>query len=110
MEGSHVAMPLINKSLAHKYRGKDCVLVGRIENVSGSSMTVETSDKQKVSVDCGFGTFSSMQGVVELVVSVGFDGRFVAQSAYSYGDDFDLTVYNDALNVLQRHLSPFGVQ
>ena len=68
-------------------------------------MTVETSDKQKVSVDCGFGTvrnsekeglffrfccvqFSSMQGVVELVVSVGFDGRFVAQSAYSYGDDF----------------------
>eukprot|EP00118_Oscarella_pearsei_P000088 m.4177 g.4177 ORF g.4177 m.4177 type:complete len:112 (+) comp10350_c0_seq1:35-370(+) len=105
------AKPRINKSLMRRYRGKDCVLVGRVKSVAGpSSITIETSDKETVTVECGFGTFSSMEGVVELIVSVGFDERLVAKAATCYGEDFDLNVYDEAVQVATKYSLLFGVE
>ncbi|XP_062518178.1 replication protein A 14 kDa subunit-like [Corticium candelabrum] len=111
MDGLRGPIPRINGSMIQMNGGNVCCLVGKIQKASPNRelLTVVTSDNQIVNVSCGYGTFEVSQGYVELIVLVNADARLTAHSTTSYGEDFDLAYYNEAVVIAQQHSSLFGL-
>ncbi|EFN58755.1 hypothetical protein CHLNCDRAFT_140465 [Chlorella variabilis] len=86
--------PRVNFALMGQHIGKRVTIVGRVEGVEGSTLRLKTSDDGLVNVNLQGAavpqcTFLEVEGVVAS------PNTLTGEASCSFGDNFDLSNYNE---------------
>eukprot|EP00924_Labyrinthula_sp_SR-Ha-C_P016097 maker-scaffold_4-snap-gene-19.4-mRNA-1 protein AED:0.02 eAED:0.02 QI:344/1/1/1/1/1/3/106/107 len=103
-------LPAVNASFMDKFQGGQVSLIGRVEIVQGSDVTVLSTDGVKISVSCEDAVALDIMQLYEFIGTVKNSQSFDAYSFCGLSDGFDQSLYNDSLVLTQGKYSQiFGI-
>ncbi|KAA0156510.1 hypothetical protein FNF27_01290 [Cafeteria roenbergensis] len=107
------AVPRVNGAMLAGHQGKLVTLVGKITSVSGSTLTLEASDSESVTVhllsDSALASGERPTDFVEIIGMVAEDGSVREQLAAflpTGGTPFDLATYNEVVCLAADKFAP----
>eukprot|EP01112_Ceratiomyxa_fruticulosa_P007770 TRINITY_DN2018_c0_g1_i2.p1 TRINITY_DN2018_c0_g1~~TRINITY_DN2018_c0_g1_i2.p1 ORF type:complete len:106 (-),score=22.22 TRINITY_DN2018_c0_g1_i2:164-481(-) len=98
--------PRVNKSYLSSFVGNTVRLVGKVINQNSGTAVLESSDHQQVQVYQQQGSHYADE-FVEVIGKVNPDGTIREEIFYNWGSNFDLDLYNEAIQEYHKHRELF---
>ncbi|KAH7344424.1 replication factor A protein 3 [Rhizoctonia solani] len=94
--------PRINSALMSQYVGRHVRLTCKIIKTQGENIMVQASDGGQVEVKLTAGRTAN-DNYVEILGKVVDSGRMVASEVFPHGDNIDLEVVNQLVELMHKH-------
>ncbi|XP_064401836.1 uncharacterized protein LOC135347733 [Halichondria panicea] len=109
MSAAESSKPRVNTSMLSKHIGSRVCLVGKNLGVmkGGTSLNLEASDKQTVTANFPQPLRDPLDTYVELLGKVENDCSISVERIVNFGNDFDLDVYNEVIQITSKFPSLF---
>ncbi|RHZ82193.1 hypothetical protein Glove_112g44 [Diversispora epigaea] len=101
------ATPRINSTLLSKYRNEVVRLIGRVKESSKNSAVLEASDKGQIRILLSPETILQANKIVEIIGRVRDDHSLQELNTTNFGEEFDLDLYENAVQVAQKYSKLF---